>query len=112
MNEINAVQIEGLDEDNCRVMVKLTLSGNMVSQSQYNIKLVNSKEYKKFSKYLSKLRQGTQYNIRLVNCKEYKKFSQYLRVILKVDIILRLTVKMVLGCNLVIINMNLVGNNM
>ncbi|KAK3104142.1 hypothetical protein FSP39_024760 [Pinctada imbricata] len=46
--------IEGLDEDNCRVMVKLALSGKIISQSQYGIKLVTAKEYKKYSKYLNK----------------------------------------------------------
>lgn len=46
--------IEGLDEDNARVMVKLTLSGKMVTQSQYSVKLVGKKEYNKYSKYLNK----------------------------------------------------------
>lgn len=49
------LQIEGLDEDNARLMVKLTVSGQMVTVSQYNIKLVTKEEYKKYSKYLSKL---------------------------------------------------------
>jgi hypothetical protein len=44
-----------MDEDNARVMVKLTLTGKMVSQSQYAIRLVDEKEYTKYSKYLSKL---------------------------------------------------------
>jgi hypothetical protein len=34
-----------MDEDNARVMVKLTLTGKMVSQSQYAIRLVDEKEY-------------------------------------------------------------------
>lgn len=46
--------IEGLDEDNARVMVKLTLSGKIVTQSQYSVKLVSKKEYNKYSKYLNK----------------------------------------------------------
>ncbi|XP_062613996.1 G-patch domain and KOW motifs-containing protein-like, partial [Saccostrea cucullata] len=46
--------IEGLDEDNARVMVKLTLSGKIVTQSQYGIRLVRKKEYEKYSKYLNK----------------------------------------------------------
>ncbi|XP_061187487.1 G-patch domain and KOW motifs-containing protein-like [Saccostrea echinata] len=46
--------IEGLDEDNARVMVKLTLSGKIVTQSQYGIRLVRKKEYVKYSKYLNK----------------------------------------------------------
>ncbi|XP_076096307.1 G-patch domain and KOW motifs-containing protein-like [Mytilus galloprovincialis] len=48
--------IEGLDEDNARVMVKLTLGGNMVTQSQYAIRLVDSHDYKKYSKYLNKVK--------------------------------------------------------
>ncbi|KAL3853503.1 hypothetical protein ACJMK2_017039 [Sinanodonta woodiana] len=46
--------IEGIDEDNARLMVKLTLSGKVVTVSQYAIKLVTSKEFKKYSKYLNK----------------------------------------------------------
>ncbi|KAK2187174.1 hypothetical protein NP493_173g04014 [Ridgeia piscesae] len=46
--------VEGLDEDNAQVMVKLTLSRNMATASQYVVKLVSKKEYDKYSKYLNK----------------------------------------------------------
>ncbi|XP_046544903.1 LOW QUALITY PROTEIN: G-patch domain and KOW motifs-containing protein-like [Haliotis rubra] len=46
--------IEGLDDDNARIMVKLTLSGKIVTISQYSVELVSKKDYEKFSKYLNK----------------------------------------------------------
>ncbi|XP_067678697.1 G-patch domain and KOW motifs-containing protein-like [Haliotis asinina] len=46
--------IEGLDDDNARIMVKLTLSGKIVTISQYSVQLVSKKDYEKFSKYLNK----------------------------------------------------------
>lgn len=46
--------IEGLDEDNARVMVKLSLGGKIVTLSQYNIKLVSKTEFNKYSKYINK----------------------------------------------------------
>ncbi|XP_052780310.1 G-patch domain and KOW motifs-containing protein-like [Mya arenaria] len=46
--------IEGVDEDNARLMVKLTISGKLVSVSQYNTKLVAADEYQKYSKYINK----------------------------------------------------------
>lgn len=48
-----SVQVEGLDEDNAQVMVKLTLSRYMATASQYVVKLVSKKEYDRYSKYLS-----------------------------------------------------------
>lgn len=50
---INALQIEGVDPDNARVMVKLAIGGKTVTVSQYAVKLVGSKEYDKYSKDLS-----------------------------------------------------------
>ena len=47
-------QVEGIDEDNCRVIVCMTLSGDRVTLSQLAVKLVEKEEYKKYSKYLSK----------------------------------------------------------
>nr|XP_022299314.1 G patch domain and KOW motifs-containing protein-like [Crassostrea virginica] len=47
-------EVEGLDEDNVRVMVKLTLTGKIVTLSQYGVRLVGKKEYNKYSKYLNK----------------------------------------------------------
>jgi len=52
-NTTRFTQVEGLDEDNAQVMVKLTLSRNMATASQYVVKLVSKKEYDKYSKYLS-----------------------------------------------------------
>lgn len=48
------LQIEGVDPDNARVMVKLAIGGKTVTISQYGIKLVGRKEYDKYSKDLSK----------------------------------------------------------
>ncbi|XP_033745266.1 G-patch domain and KOW motifs-containing protein-like [Pecten maximus] len=47
-------EIKGLDEDNARCMVKLAVSGLMITNSQYSLKLVDKKEYSKYSKYLNK----------------------------------------------------------
>ncbi|XP_069142539.1 G-patch domain and KOW motifs-containing protein-like [Argopecten irradians] len=47
-------EIKGLDEDNARCMVKLAVSGLMITHSQYSLKLVDKKEYSKYSKYLNK----------------------------------------------------------
>ncbi|XP_052284574.1 G-patch domain and KOW motifs-containing protein-like [Dreissena polymorpha] len=46
--------IEGMDEDNARLMIKLTISGKLVSVSQYNTKLVSAEDYQKYSKYINK----------------------------------------------------------
>lgn len=46
-------QIEGLDADNARVVVKLAIGGKTVTVSQYGLKLVARKEYEKYSKDLS-----------------------------------------------------------
>ncbi|XP_029912662.1 G-patch domain and KOW motifs-containing protein [Myripristis murdjan] len=48
-------KIEGVDPDNARVVVKLAIGGKTVTVSQYAIKLVDSKEYEKYSKDLSRL---------------------------------------------------------
>lgn len=47
------LQIEGVDPDNARVVVKLAIGGKTVTISQYAIKLVGRKEYEKYSKDLS-----------------------------------------------------------
>ncbi|ELT89666.1 hypothetical protein CAPTEDRAFT_145161, partial [Capitella teleta] len=47
-------QIEGLDEDNVRAFVKLTLNGESVTVSQMHVCLVSQEDYKKNSKYLNK----------------------------------------------------------
>lgn len=47
-------QIEGVDPDNARVMVKLAIGSKTVTISQYAVKLVFRKEYEKYSKDLSK----------------------------------------------------------
>ncbi len=48
------LQIQGLDEENARAVVKLTLGGDVISLNQGALKLVSEKEYSKYSKYLSK----------------------------------------------------------
>jgi len=46
--------VEGLDEDNCRVVVKLTISGAIASIPQAIVNVVSRKDYEKYSKYLNK----------------------------------------------------------
>ena len=46
--------VEGIDEDNARVMLKLTISGKVVNIMQCSVNVVDKKEYEKFSKYLNK----------------------------------------------------------
>lgn len=50
---LNVLQIEGVDPDNARVVVKLAIGGKTVTISQYGIKLVDRKEYERYSKDLS-----------------------------------------------------------
>ena len=47
-------QVEGLDEDNSRVILKLSLSSETVTISQFAVELVSKKDFDKYSKYLSK----------------------------------------------------------
>ncbi|ESO94471.1 hypothetical protein LOTGIDRAFT_118225, partial [Lottia gigantea] len=46
--------IEGIDEDNARVMVKIAITGKTDTLSQFSIKLVSKKEFDKYSKYINK----------------------------------------------------------
>ncbi|CAG5123166.1 unnamed protein product [Candidula unifasciata] len=46
--------IEGIDEDNSRVMIKLALSGKVVNIMQSNVRVVGKPEFEKYSKYLNK----------------------------------------------------------
>uniref|UniRef100_H3A2E3 G-patch domain and KOW motifs-containing protein n=1 Tax=Latimeria chalumnae TaxID=7897 RepID=H3A2E3_LATCH len=46
-------KIEGVDPDNARVMVKLAIGGKIVTISQYTLRLVEKKEYEKYSKDLN-----------------------------------------------------------
>ncbi|XP_056130592.1 G-patch domain and KOW motifs-containing protein [Lampris incognitus] len=48
-------KIEGVDPDNARVVVKLAIGGKTATISQYALKLVDRKEYEKYSKDLSRL---------------------------------------------------------
>jgi G patch domain/KOW motif-containing protein len=47
-------QVDGLDEETARVIVRLALGGQVVSVSENVIRLVGKKEYKEFSKMLNK----------------------------------------------------------
>lgn len=47
------MQIEGVDPDNARVVVKLAIGGKTATISQYAVKLVGRKEYDKYGKDLS-----------------------------------------------------------
>ncbi|GAB1609063.1 G-patch domain and KOW motifs-containing protein-like [Argonauta hians] len=46
----------GIDEDNARVLVKLSINSNTITVSQYTIRLVHKKEYEKYHKYLNKVK--------------------------------------------------------
>ncbi|KAM8934257.1 G-patch domain and KOW motifs-containing protein [Pelodytes ibericus] len=48
-------KVEGLDPDNSRAMVKLAIGGNVVTVSQFALRLVGSSEYKTNAKDLSRL---------------------------------------------------------
>lgn len=48
------LQIEGVDPDNARVVVKLAIGSKTVTISQYALKLVDRTEYDKNGKDLSK----------------------------------------------------------
>ena len=47
------MQIEGVDEDNARLVIKLALSGQAATLSQSSVKIVDKDEYRKFSRDLS-----------------------------------------------------------
>ena len=49
------LQIEGVDEDSARLVIKLALSGQAVTLSQFGVKIVDKDEYRRYSKDLSKL---------------------------------------------------------
>ncbi|XP_022082483.1 G patch domain and KOW motifs-containing protein-like isoform X2 [Acanthaster planci] len=51
-------KIEGVDEDNARLVIKLALSGQAVTLSQYNVTIVEKEEYKRFSKDISHFSKG------------------------------------------------------
>ncbi|CAL1538698.1 unnamed protein product [Lymnaea stagnalis] len=46
--------VEGFDEDNARIMLKLTLSGKVINIIQSYVRVVGKMEYDKYSKYLNK----------------------------------------------------------
>ncbi|XP_005112486.1 G-patch domain and KOW motifs-containing protein [Aplysia californica] len=46
--------VDGIDEDNSRLMVKLSLSGKTISIMQCNVRVVSKVEYEKYSKYINK----------------------------------------------------------
>ncbi|XP_053329204.1 G-patch domain and KOW motifs-containing protein [Spea bombifrons] len=48
-------KVEGIDPDNARAMVKLAIGGNVVTVSQFALRLVSSSEYKTYAKDLSRL---------------------------------------------------------
>lgn len=47
-------QIEGLDEENARIIVRLALGGSTVSVSENVVRLVTKKEYKQYGKVINK----------------------------------------------------------
>ncbi|XP_033643445.1 G-patch domain and KOW motifs-containing protein-like [Asterias rubens] len=47
-------KIEGVDEDNARLVIKLALSGQSATLSQSSVKIVDKDEYRKFSRDLSR----------------------------------------------------------
>ncbi|XP_063952875.1 G-patch domain and KOW motifs-containing protein-like [Lytechinus pictus] len=50
--------IEGVDEDNSRVVIKFALSNQSATLSQFAVQLVSKEEYKKYSKDLGKFSRG------------------------------------------------------
>ncbi|CAI9740198.1 G-patch domain and KOW motifs-containing protein-like [Octopus vulgaris] len=48
--------VVGVDEDNARVLVKLSINSNTITVSQYTLRLVHKKEYDKYHKYLNKVK--------------------------------------------------------
>ncbi|BFZ00176.1 hypothetical protein BsWGS_03215 [Bradybaena similaris] len=46
--------VQGLDEDNSRVLVKLALTGRVANIMQSNVRTVSRPEFEKYSKYLNK----------------------------------------------------------
>ncbi|KAJ8046817.1 G-patch domain and KOW motifs-containing protein [Holothuria leucospilota] len=50
--------IEGFDEDNARLMIKLAISGQTTTISQFNAQAVSKSEYKKYAKDLGKFSEG------------------------------------------------------
>ena len=55
---INFMQIEGVDDDSSRVIIKFTLSNQVATLSQFAVQLVTREEYKKCSKDLGKNTSG------------------------------------------------------
>uniref|UniRef100_A0A8C5MRU1 G-patch domain and KOW motifs-containing protein n=1 Tax=Leptobrachium leishanense TaxID=445787 RepID=A0A8C5MRU1_9ANUR len=53
-------KVEGIDTDNARAMVKLAIGGNVVTVSQFALRLVSSSEYKENAKDLSRLSKARQ----------------------------------------------------
>ena len=52
---LSPMQIEGMDEDNARVVIKLAISNQSVTISQYAVELVDKDEYKKYAKDLGEI---------------------------------------------------------
>lgn len=46
-------QVESLDEENARVVVRFSIGGGQESLNEYLLQLVSNAEYKKYSKVLS-----------------------------------------------------------
>ncbi len=56
---LSLTQIEGVDPDNARVVVKLAIGSKTVTIIQHSLKLVTRKEYDKYSKDLSKSKSSS-----------------------------------------------------
>ncbi|PIK62796.1 putative G patch domain and KOW motifs-containing protein [Apostichopus japonicus] len=50
--------IEGTDEDNSRLVIKLAINGQVITLSQFNAQAVSKSEYKKYAKDLGKFSRG------------------------------------------------------
>ncbi|XP_075440814.1 G-patch domain and KOW motifs-containing protein [Ascaphus truei] len=53
-------KVEGVDPDNARAMVRLAISDNVVTVSQFSLRLVSSAEYAKYAKDLSRVSKASQ----------------------------------------------------
>ncbi|XP_014678720.1 PREDICTED: G patch domain and KOW motifs-containing protein-like [Priapulus caudatus] len=49
--------VEGVDEDNARFVVRLALGSQVITISQFQVKVVGQKDYDKYSKYINKRRR-------------------------------------------------------
>lgn len=67
--------IAGVDEDNARIVITLAIGGDIVTVSQFSIKLISTQEFNKISKYIinDNMNKYTEKMPSFDNCDQYKK---------------------------------------